>query len=138
MYRCKECKAEYRTKVEYCDCGNNSFDYIEEAVQQQIKTPLTLEQKSELVSRIFFALCIILSILIWMIPVGKAPAKKQTSKPAKQKPAVSKTIPDINKIWDDTPLYQPIKRGQQTEVNRTAYPLPLTPTPADYARQNGN
>lgn len=138
MYRCKECKAKYRTKVEYCDCGNNSFDYIEEAVQPQIKTPLTLEQKSELVSRIFFALCIILSILIWMISVGKAPAKKQTSKPAKQKPAVSKTIPDINKIWDDTPLYQPIKRGQQTEVNRTAYPLPLTPTPADYARQNGN
>ena len=66
MYRCKECKAEYKTKVDYCDCGNNTFDYIEEAIPQKPKQPLTLEQKSEFVSRVFFAICLILSIIIWL------------------------------------------------------------------------
>ena len=32
MYRCRECKTEYREKVEYCDCGNNTFDYIEDKI----------------------------------------------------------------------------------------------------------
>lgn len=81
MYICKECKAEYKEKVEYCDCGNNTFDYIEdEQVAQSLKATksrrtLTLEQKAELVSRGFFAICIILSIIVWAIPIGKTPAK---------------------------------------------------------------
>lgn len=133
MYRCRECKAEYNEKIEYCDCGNNTFDYIEDTKQpakKQEKKPITLEQKSEIVSRIFFALCIILSILVWMIPVGKTPAKKQ---PVKPKTATVKNIPNIDKIWDDTPLYQPVTAEQQTEVSSTK---PLTLTPAEYARQN--
>ena len=28
MYRCKECKTEYKEKVEYCECGNNTFEEI--------------------------------------------------------------------------------------------------------------
>lgn len=135
MYRCKECKEEYKTKVDYCDCGNNTFDYIEEAIPQKPKQPLTLEQKSEFVSRVFFAICLILSIIIWMIPVGKAPVKKQASKP---KPAAVKNIPTIDKIWDDTPIYQPLKSELQPEVNRTEYPRQLASTSADYARQSYN
>ena len=85
MYICKECKAEYKEKVEYCDCGNNTFDYIEdEQVAQSLKATksrrtLTLEQKAELVSRGFFAICIILSIIVWAIPIGKTPAKKSST-----------------------------------------------------------
>ena len=134
MYRCRECKAEYREKVEYCDCGNNTFDYIEDskpAVKQasvkQPHSPLTLEQKSEIVSRIFFALCIILSILVWMIPAGEKPADtNKTNPPAKQKPAATKNIPDIEEIWDDTPLYEPRPKTEPAEQ-------PMTP--ADYVRQ---
>lgn len=137
MYRCKECKTEYKEKVEYCECGNNTFDYIEDKItvkKEKEKTPLTLEQKSELVSRIFFALCIILSIIIWSIPIGNTPAKKQKTTQAKPKTNISKTIPNIDKIWDDTPIYQPKTQEQQPEVNRKN-PIPLTSTPVDYARR---
>ena len=48
MYKCKECGTEYETKPDYCDCGNDTFYYIEE------KQPITLEQKSEIVSRVFY------------------------------------------------------------------------------------
>ena len=113
MYRCKECKAEYKTKVEYCDCGNNTFDYIPDdaALRTQMHTAaLTLEQKSELVSRLFFALCVIISLLVWLIPVKSE--VKQEAKP-KPKPTVSKEkIPNIDTIWDDTPIYQ----QSQTQV----------------------
>ncbi len=134
MYRCRECKAEYKEKVEYCDCGNNTFDYIEDTKpavksvpEKQTHRPLTLEQKSEIVSRIFFGLCIILSILVWMIPVNDKPAKTQkTNIHAKQKPAVTKNIPDIDKIWDDTPLYEPRPEPEPVEK-------PMTPV--DYVRQ---
>ncbi len=137
MYRCKECKTEYKEKVEYCECGNNTFDYIEDKItvkKEKEKTPLTLEQKSELVSRIFFALCIILSIIIWSIPIGNTPAKKQKTTQAKPKTSITKTIPNIDKIWDDTPIYQPKTQEQQPEVNRQN-PIPLTSTPVDSARR---
>lgn len=136
MYRCRECKTEYKEKVEYCDCGNNTFDYIEDKnPAKKENTSLTLEQKSELVSRIFFALCIILSIIIWSIPIGNTPAKKQKAAQTKTKTNINKTIPNIDKIWDDTPIYQPRTQGQQSEVNNTQRPIPLTSTPVDYARR---
>ena len=68
MYRCRECKTEYKTKVEYCECGNNTFEYIEDKIPQQRKS-MTLEQKSELVSKLFFVLCILISVIVWLIPV---------------------------------------------------------------------
>ena len=111
MYRCKECNAEYKIKPEYCDCGNDTFDYIEE------KQPITLEQKAEIVSRIFFALCLLIAIGVWFIPMSKkTPAHKQVTK---TKPITN--IPNINKIWNDTPIYQP-KPEPRTE------PIILTPT----------
>ncbi len=135
MYICKECKTEYKEKVEYCDCGNNTFDYIEDKIIiKKEKTPLSLEQKSELVSRIFFTLCIILSIIIWSIPIGNTPAKKQKATQTKQKTNINKTIPNIDKIWDDTPIYEPKRQEQQPEVNIQT-PIPLTSTSVDYARR---
>ena len=138
MYRCKECKTEYKEKVEYCECGNNTFDYIEDKIPaKKEKAPLSLEQKSELVSRIFFTLCIILSIIIWSIPIGNTAAKKQKAAQTKPKTNINKTIPNIDKIWDDAPIYQPQTQGQQSEVN-SQNPIPLTSTPVDYARRVKN
>ena len=34
MFRCKECQAEYETKPDYCDCGNDTFDEIKIEVQK--------------------------------------------------------------------------------------------------------
>ena len=142
MYICKECKAEYKEKVEYCDCGNNTFDYIEdEQVAQSLKATksrrtLTLEQKAELVSRGFFALCIILSIIVWAIPIGKTPAKKSST--TQQKPvSTSTSIPNIDKIWNDTPIYQPKSRQRQEQVqqqnplDKLRQEVPLTFTPVE-------
>lgn len=136
MYICRECKAEYKEKVEYCDCGNNTFDYVEDKNKVQAvntKQSLTLEQKSELVSRIFFALCIILSIIVWSIPVGKTSDKKPT--PTQQKPiSTSTSIPSIDKIWDNTPAYQPKPKQEQVQQQnpleklRQEIPLTFTPT----------
>ena len=135
MYICRECKTEYKEKVEYCDCGNNTFDYIEDKIiVKKEKTPLSLEQKSELVSRIFFTLCIILSIIIWSIPIGNTPAKKQKATQTKQKTNINKTIPNIDKIWDDTPIYEPKRQEEQPEVIIQT-PIPLTSTSVDYARR---
>lgn len=103
MYRCKECKAEYKNKVEYCDCGNNTFDYIEDSPvaskQKHIKN-MTLDEKSELISKLFFTLCIIISIIVWLIPIKPTTTKKSPNQ-TKPKPAVTKQIPDIEKIWKD-------------------------------------
>ena len=142
MYICKECKAEYKEKVEYCDCGNNTFDYIEdEQVAQSLKATksrrtLTLEQKAELVSRGFFALCIILSIIVWAIPIGKTPAKKSST--TQQKPvSTSTSIPNIDKIWNDTPIYQPKSRQRQEQVqqqnplDKLRQEVPLTFSPVE-------
>ena len=115
MYICKECQSRYEQKPDYCECGNNTFEYIEE------KRSLTLEEKSEIISGIFLALCIILSIIIWLIPIKGEPETIQ-DKP-KQKQAVN--IPDINKIWDDTPVYQAPKQ----EAAPVSEPIVLTPVP---------
>ncbi len=118
MYRCKECNAEYRVKPDYCDCGNDTFDYIEE------KQPITLEQKAEIVSRVFFAICLIIAIGVWFIPMKNKPQHKSAP------PVQTKTvIPDINKIWDDTPIYQPQQIIPQQVTNITTEPIILTPTP---------
>lgn len=114
MYRCKECNAEYKTKPDYCDCGNDTFYYIEE------KQPITLEQKSEIVSRVFFAICLLIAIGVWFIPMSKKTSEhKQVTK---TKPVAA--IPNINKIWDDTPIYQPKPEPQPVRTE----PIILTPT----------
>ena len=94
---------------------------------------MTLEEKSELVSRVFFALCIILSAIVWAIPVGKASKKPANSQaPAKVQSVETKSIPSIDKIWNDTPLYQP-KTQQvqpvQSPLDKIREEIPLTSAP---------
>lgn len=97
MYKCKDCGKEYKTKPDYCECGNNIFE--ETGIVLPKKT-LTLEQKSEILSRIFFAICLIISIIIWLIPTSKT--EKHHTKPT---PQVTKSIPNIDTIWNSTPAY---------------------------------
>ena len=140
MYICRECKAEYKEKVEYCDCGNNTFDYVEDdPIVSQTKTvkpkqSLTLEQKSEFISWGIFALCIILSLIVWLLPIGKAPAKKSAT--TQQKPVSTSTaIPNIDKIWNDTPIYQPKPQQKQIQeqnpLDKLRQEIPLTFTPVE-------
>ncbi len=141
MYICKECKKEYLQKVEYCECGNNTFDYIEVENKtfenkKNVKNTLSVEQKSEIVSKVFFIICLILSITVWLIPINSDKGKNEP-KQSKAKQIKVKNIPDIDKIWDDTPQYTPIQQNnwQQSEVINREQTIPLTSTSADYARR---
>jgi hypothetical protein len=126
MYKCKECNAEYKIKPDYCDCGNDTFDYIEEVVPTQHQT-LTLEQKSEIISRVFFALCLLFAILVWFIPVAQ-----KTQHQTKQKTntvTTSTNIPDISKIWKDTPVKtESVTQSTQQVQPIQQEPIILTPT----------
>lgn len=138
MYICRECKTEYKEKVDYCDCGNNTFDYVEDKMTiatTKTKSPMTLEQKAELVSRIFFGICIILSIIVWSIPIDKNPPKRTTTPQPKQT-QTDVYIPNINKIWDDTPIYQPKPQPtqqvqEQTPLDKLRQEIPLTFAPIE-------
>lgn len=132
MYICKECGTKYTKKVEYCDCGNNTFDYVEGKKnvvpkQKSTKQPLTLEQKSEYLSRLFLIFCIILSAIVWVIPVK---VQQEVKKTAQITVEPVKNIPLIDKIWDDTPVYV---EPQQEDVVVNQTPIVLNAIP-DYAK----
>lgn len=145
MYRCKECQAEYKDKVEYCDCGNNTFDYIADLPQTKTETKKTfvktdsLKTKGEIVSIAFFVICIILSILIWAFAGNTVSEEKKPKTSVSKQQVTNKNIPNIDKIWDNTPLYQPVQQTQsleqQSEVTtRIIEQKPVTPTPAENLR----
>ena len=136
MYRCRECKAEYNQKVDYCDCGNNTFDIIDDApFTEEKQSPINVKTPKDSISLAFFVICLILSIIVWLIPVKSAPHKPEAQKSV-QKPKTVNIPNNIDKIWDDTPLYAP-KQEQQPEVinEERQVPIPLTSTPVDYARR---
>lgn len=136
MYRCRECKAEYNQKVDYCDCGNNTFDVIYDApITEEKQSPINVKTPKDSISLAFFVICLILSIIVWLIPVKSAPHKPEAQKSV-QKPKTVNIPNNIDKIWDDTPLYAP-KQEQQPEVinEERQVPIPLTSTPVDYARR---
>lgn len=141
MYICRECKTKYKERVEYCDCGNNTFDYVEEKqpviFQEKAKKSLTLEQKAELISWVFFVICMILSVIVWAIPVKTSHTTKQ--QPKVQQNVDIKSIPDINRIWNDTPLYTQRQTGQEQQVQRSPLDelrqdVPLTSAPINNQR----
>lgn len=115
MYRCKDCKTIYKDKVDYCDCGNNVFEEIpneplpvlkeypeEEVVPVKPRPIIPLN----LLSVFIFSACCVFS-LCFVLFLGPAPKKREKLPNTTQKTVV-KDIPDISKIWDDTPSYKVI------------------------------
>ena len=90
MFKCKDCGSEYKEKPDYCDCGNDTFDEIkdetidtidktEETKTQQQKESDNIKPKSkknekpiktDKISLLIFAVCLILSIIILFFPVN--------------------------------------------------------------------
>ena len=126
MYRCRDCQKEYSQKVEYCDCGNNTFDYIEDVTSPKtaIREPFTAKEKSAIVSQIFFLVCLILSVVVWIIPV-------KTQTPSEENPAPkvteTKAFPSIDKIWNSTPPKQEIPQPKVQPVPEQIVIVPPTP-----------
>ena len=115
MYRCKECKTEYKEKVEYCECGNNTFEEI--ADDLRIELPAEPEPVVESVENnvssgvkyvnlfyiVVFILCCAFSlayVLIGGTEVNRPEKVKKTTEKV-----VVKDIPNIDAIWDNTPAY---------------------------------
>jgi len=115
MYRCTECKEEFKEKPDYCTCGNDEFEEFMPApenngvpklnatnfgrtIENDDELPVRKTDMTKIFSIGFFCLCLILAIIPWLIKTGKP--VKTVQKPEKE---VTKTIPDVEKIWNDTP-----------------------------------
>lgn len=114
MYKCLECKTVYKNKVEYCNCGNNSFEEIPDLPQpqpqkQKVKEepvndePVRMVTVQQVASYLIFGACCVFSFLFVMF-VGPAPEKK-VEKPKVEEKVEKVEIPSIDEIWNDTPAY---------------------------------
>lgn len=99
MFRCTDCNAEYKTKPDYCDCGNNTFEEIPSALDLADTSRFPAGQ---ILSIIIFIFCIILAIIPWTIPANKQTSEHKNIKLENPQ----KNIPDIEKIWNNTPAKQ--------------------------------
>lgn len=108
MYICKECGCEYKTKPDFCECGNDTFDVRYETTPKDKPEKEHREYKTaDIISWLVFLLCLLFSVLILLF------FPKIEDKPVKhdvkiQKP-VPQNIPDINLIWKDA---QPVVEEQ--------------------------
>ena len=103
MFKCTVCQKLYTSQVKYCECGNDEFVYVEESAPVSYKENI---QRVDFISLGIFVVCIILSIwvLFFFTPVKSrhhAPSQPDTTLTTNE----NVSIPDINKIWNDTPAY---------------------------------
>ena len=105
MYKCNECGAEYKTKPEYCDCGNDEFTEIVSEKKSIVKTKTSFLKAHNIspFALIFFILCLILSVLVLLF---FANPKEQNSTQEQHKTIVKEkhNIPNIDTFWNNTPV----------------------------------
>lgn len=100
MFKCTICQKLHNTRVEYCDCGNDSFEEIPDVQENQAwKISLTPKQ---IFSGIIFLFCMIFSFWVLFGLNFKSTGTNSERKPDKIVHQV-KNIPQIDDIWDDTP-----------------------------------
>lgn len=116
-YKCTDCGQEYDIKPEFCDCGNNVFEEIQDAKVENFNSvrnsaPITDEKtdkktykefpqkRVDIPSLLIFITCIILSILSWIF-IGRDINTSKEMTTNEPKTITNKQIPDINKLWND-------------------------------------
>lgn len=107
MFRCKDCKAVYKDKVDYCECGNNVFEeFTPQAVVKSVEKSgesLTRQPAVSILAIAIFSICVMFSIS-FLFFLGPKPKKCSQNKVSVTKTKVQ-NIPSINAFWDDTPPY---------------------------------
>ena len=128
MYICVECQEKFKSKPEYCTCGNDEFKFVADEIlvtaspkvdTEEVKTGISYRNNisgKKVLSLGIFILCLILSVLVWFIN-PKSETKKTHSKPVE----VSENIPNIDAIWNDAPA------KNNTPVAKKEEPLPPKP-----------
>lgn len=126
MYRCTECKEEFKEKPDYCTCGNDEFEEITATPLKELtfqKEQLTFARNNfnskkfdrmQIFSIGFFCLCLILAVMPWLIK-----AKKPAKTVQKPKEEVVTTIPDIESIWQNP-------QSRNNTIQTTSTPKPAT------------
>lgn len=117
-YICKDCKKEFNNPVEYCDCGNNTFNIVEDTViekAQKSVNPAKPLDKGNFLSWTIFSFCIVMSLFVIFF-VGN-PQKIAATKHPKAVVNKAENIPNIDTIWNNTPVkVKPkIQQPQQTQ-----------------------
>src|SRR5574344_1940521 len=103
---CKDCGKEFNSKVEYCDCGNNTFNIVDDTPTVTNKTqPKPLKKpidKANTISWGIFSICILLSLFI--IFFAWNPQKSPSTKKDHKELQKVENIPDLDTFWDNTPI----------------------------------
>ena len=131
MFKCSECGCEYDKKPDFCDCGNNLFEQINDIPAEKPSFKLNLD-KSELLSWVIFFVCIVLSILI-LIFFPKIDPQPQNKPAVAVKETPQKDIPSLNSFWIDC------KPVIEEDVENTEKPIKevlniFKPTPKPQAK----
>ena len=100
MYICKECGCEYKTKPDYCDCGNDCFDEVLNTDNKNKTSKPIYFSNENILSWIVFVVCIILSIVVLLFfpKVTETPEKTSTQQ-TKIVRETNPNIPDIDTFW---------------------------------------
>ena len=89
MYKCSDCGAEYKTKPDYCDCGNDSFIEIKEEKKEFKLKPVNVD------SSIWVLVgCLILSLLVLIFFANPKPQEETVTRKV-TKPINEKQIPEF-------------------------------------------
>lgn len=117
-YKCTECGQVYDELLEYCDCGNDSFDVIEEEparisnaqsqnnarTYENASVPDSRNSRFDLPSVAFLVVCIVLSfVILFFVGNPSSDDSKDTAKnnntPKQEKKNTAKNIPSIDELW---------------------------------------
>ena len=140
-YKCTECAQEYDELPQYCDCGNDSFDVIENENSAQSSTTQYsdlppdnsvqksgVHRKNDFLSILVFVICIILSVFILFF-AGNSLLNKDNSKASagKEIKEISektddnsvKNIPSIDELWSENKVKteSTAKKDEQIKIS---------------------
>ncbi len=118
MYRCTECNTEYEECPEFCECGNDSFEEVDDSVYQenhyvppvkkkavkkispQERAEMEEEARDKQKAMITVVVSLVLCIVILFLPPHRT--KKVHNTVAEAANPVSSKIIDVNSYWDSS------------------------------------
>lgn len=107
MFKCTECGCEYKTKPDFCDCGNDVFTEVYETLPQQKKErqPININ-KLNVLSWLIFLTCLVVSLLILLFFPKINPQQHEEKQPKTELKKPVQNIPSLETFWID-PVLQP-------------------------------